>query len=142
MIEPMPPARGPAPRNANPTMTPAGLQSLRTLALRRWSLLAVTLVSYLALLLLAARIFGAAGWTPVTVLAMLCFAICAPWHVLGLWNSALGLWLAHRPAKRLNDAIDCAGAGLGATPLQLKTAIVMTLRNEDPERAIGRLRTM
>ncbi|MFL5257887.1 MAG: glycosyltransferase [Rhodopila sp.] len=58
-----------------------------------------------------------------------CTAVFLPWYVLGLWNAVIGLPLLFRRKPPCP-----AGA------ITLHTAIVMTVRNEDPERAVARLR--
>jgi membrane glycosyltransferase len=62
--------------------------------------------------------------------AVACFATFLPWSVLGFWNGTIGLW-------RLFQARPAAAP---EAPVRLRTAIVMTVRNEDPARALARLR--
>jgi membrane glycosyltransferase len=76
-------------------MTPAGLQSTTELAWRRRVVLLANVATYIALLALAASVLGAGGWTIVTWVMFLCFAIGTPWTVLGFWNAVIGLWLLH-----------------------------------------------
>jgi membrane glycosyltransferase len=69
-----------------------------------------------------------------------CFAFGTPWTVVGFWNSVIGLWLLHFHGDPMGAVAPYAGAGDVATPITIKTAVFMTLRNEDPSRAIRRLR--
>jgi membrane glycosyltransferase len=87
-------------------------------------------------------VLGAGGWTAVDVILFLCFAAGTPWTVLGFWNALIGLWLLHFHKDSMTEVAPYAAAGNDPTPLQIKTAVLMTLRNEDPSRAILRLRTV
>jgi membrane glycosyltransferase len=120
-------------------MTPAGLQSVRALRRRRGIVLALNLATYGALVDVLAHILGAGGWTAVDVCLLVPFLIGAPWTVLGFWNAVLGLWLLHGCRDGLGRVAPYAAAGDSRGPLRLRTAVAMTLRNEDPWRAIARL---
>ena len=122
--------------------TPAGLQSIDTLTRRRRVVFALNVVTYLGMLAVAARILGSGGWTLVDVILFLCFAAGTPWTVLGFWNALIGLWLLHFHKGSLAEVAPFAAAGDQPTPLRIKTAVFMTVRNEDPERAILRLKTV
>ena len=121
--------------------TPAGLQSIVELARRRRLVFALNIATYLAMLWVAALILGSGGWTMVDGILFVCFAFGTPWTVLGFWNSLIGLWLLHFRKSAMAEVAPYATAGDEKVPLRIKTAIFMTLRNEDPERAIARLRT-
>ncbi|MDB5546146.1 MAG: glucan biosynthesis glucosyltransferase [Hyphomicrobiales bacterium] len=129
-----------APMREN--MTPAGLQPVAMLHRRRRIALAVNLAIYAALLWWLASILGNQGWSVIDVAMFICFAIAAPWSVIGVWNSLLGLWLLHGGAEARQHVIPFAAAGDGNAPITQRTAIVMTVRNEDPARAIARLETV
>jgi len=120
-------------------MTPAGLQSLRSLKCRRGIVLALNLATYGALVGVLAHVLGAGGWTAVDVCLLVPFLIGAPWTVLGFWNAVLGLWLLHGCRNGLSRVAPYASAGDSNGPLCLRTAVAMTLRNEDPWRAVARL---
>jgi membrane glycosyltransferase len=122
--------------------TPAGLQSIDALTRRRWIVAALNVVTYTVLLLLAARILGTGGWTWVDMVLFVCFAFGTPWTVVGFWNALIGLWLLHFRKDAWEEVAPYAAAGDDGTPLRIRTAIFMTLRNEDPARAILRLRTV
>jgi membrane glycosyltransferase len=62
--------------------------------------------------------------------------------VLGFWNSLIGLWLLHFRKGAMGAVAPYAPAGDDKVPLRIKTAIFMTLRNEDAARAISRFRTV
>ena len=122
--------------------TPTGLQANAELGRRRRIVIVLNVVTWLAMMWVAARILGAGGWTTVDVILFLCFAAGTPWTVLGFWNALIGLWLLHFHRDSMTEVAPYAVAGDDPTPLQIKTAVLMTLRNEDPSRAILRLRTV
>jgi membrane glycosyltransferase len=135
----------PAPESippAQPLTTPTGLQSTDTLARRRWIVLALNLVTYAAMLWVAALILGAGGWTIVDMVLLAAFAVGTPWTVLGFWNALIGLGLLHARKDPLAFVAPFAAAGDQPAPLHIRTAIFMTVRNEDPGRAILRLKTI
>lgn len=131
-----------APPAALSLTTPTGLQSIAELARRRRLVIVLNVVTYVAMLAVAARILGAGGWTLVDGILFAAFAAGTPWTVLGFWNSLIGLWLLHFAKDAVEQVAPYAAAGDTATPLSIKTAIFMTVRNEDPARAILRLKTV
>jgi membrane glycosyltransferase len=124
------------------TTTPTGTQCAIGLRRRRTFVLMVNLATYAALAAAAAGVLGAGGWTLVDVVLFVSFLIATPWTVLGFWNAVIGLWLLHGRADGLSQVAPFAGAGNGNDPIRLKTAVLMTLRNEDPARAFARLRAV
>jgi len=136
------PSPGTLPPAALSLTTPAGLQSIDELTRRRRIVFALNAITYALMLWVAARVAGAGGWTWVDVILFICFAAGTPWTVLGFWNALIGLWLLHMRADALNQVAPYAAAGDQPTPLHIKTAVFMTVRNEDPARAIRRLRTI
>lgn len=119
--------------------TPTGVQSTAELSKRRWGFLAINVVTYGAMLFWMASILGAGGWTWVDAILMLCFIVGVPWTVLGFWNSVIGLWLLHGGRDAMDRVAPFAKAGDADVPLRIRTAVLMTLRNEDPARAFRRL---
>ncbi len=122
--------------------TPTGLQANAELSRRRRVVIILNVVTWLAMMWTAARVLGAGGWTAVDIILFLCFAAGTPWTVLGFWNALIGLWLLHFHKDPMAEVAPYAAAGDDPAPLKIKTAILMTLRNEDPDRAILRLRTV
>ena len=122
-------------------LTPMGLQSAGELARRRRISALVTGGVYLLLLAWLAQILGAGGWSVIDVLIFACFAIAAPWSVLGVWNALLGLWLL-RQEDAMESVAAFASDGDLHKPIVKSTAILMTVRNEDPARAFARLETV
>src|SRR4029079_14956588 len=120
--------------------TVASLQSSDRIQRRRRVMLGLTITTYLALAGWMASVVGASGWTSVDVPLCGCFLVMAPWTVLGFWNALIGLWLLHGRRDGLEQAAPTTPED--DEPLRLKTALVMTLRNEDSRRALLRLKTM
>jgi len=115
--------------------TPAGLQSAATLRRRRMTVLALNVATYAALAGAMAAVVGAGGWTMVDLVLFACFLVATPWTVLGFWNAAIGLWLLHGRADGVAAVAPFAAAAHSADAIRLRTAVLMTLRNEDPARA-------
>jgi membrane glycosyltransferase len=122
--------------------TPTGLQTVADLANRRRIVIVLNVVTYLAMLWIAARVLSHGGWSLVDVIMFVCFALGTPWTVLGFWNALIGLWLLHGHKDPIKEVAPYAAAGDANTRLVTKTAIFMTVRNEDPTRAIHRLKTV
>lgn len=123
--------------------TPAGAQSRSTLFRRRVIVAALNGATIVALLVWLASILRVGGWSPIDLAIFACFAVAAPWSVLGVWNSLIGVWLLHASGKGLKGALEqtapFAAAGDSPTPITARTAVLMTVRNEDPARAFARL---
>ncbi len=124
------------------TMTPAGIQSAAVMTRRRWIAAAVNTAVYLGLLWWLASILAVGGWSVIDVLIFVCFAVAAPWSVLGVWNALLGLALLRFSRDPLGAVAPFARAADERAPLTQSTAVLMTLRNEDPARAFARMRTV
>jgi membrane glycosyltransferase len=120
-------------------LTPAGLQSVSTLRARRWLVASLNLVTLAGLLWGLAHVLLAGGWSLADIAIFIAFLFGAPWTVLGFWNAAIGLWLLHGTEDGLDQVAPFAAAGEAETPLEIRTAVLMTLRNEDPARAFRRL---
>ncbi|UOM35808.1 glucans biosynthesis glucosyltransferase MdoH [Acuticoccus sp. I52.16.1] len=67
------------------------------------------------------------------------YVVTLPWLSIGFWNAVIGTWLLVR-GPRADDPLALDEAAGSA--ITTRTAIVMTLRNEAPAEAIGRLRLM
>lgn len=119
--------------------TPAGLQSSRTLARRRTLVCVLNAATYLGLGAVLVRVLGTGGWTVIDGLMLLCFVLAAPWSVLGFWNAVIGLWLLHGARDGMAQTAPFAAAATGEGTLVARTAVLMTLRNEAPDRAFRRL---
>lgn len=126
-------------RTGESLTTPTGLQANTVLQRRRLFVLAACISTWVMLLIWAAGILAVGGWTWVDCLLFVGGMFGTPWAVLGFWNAVLGLWLLHG-TRHAREAVAPYTAAAGAgPPLAARTAVLMTLRNEAPERAIRRL---
>ncbi|WP_446698618.1 glucans biosynthesis glucosyltransferase MdoH [Aquabacter sp. L1I39] len=108
---------------------------------RRLTVLGANLATLAAVAVGGGWAASLAGWRGVDIVLLLCVLAATPWNAIGFWNSAIGFWLLH--VKR--DGLSSAAPFLAAVkdrPVTMRTAILMTLRNEDPQRAISRLRAV
>lgn len=129
------------PRPASHSV-PTGLQANAELSRRRWLVIALNVGTWLLMMLAAALILGSGGWTLLDYVLFACFAMGTPWTVLGFWNAVIGLWLLHVKKDTMAEVAPFAAAGNLPTPVTTPTAIFMTVRNEDPARAILRMKTI
>ncbi len=103
-------------------------------------MLGLNLATFAAMMVAAIDILGIGGWDLPRALMLLGFAVCLPWNVLGFWNGVIGLWLLRSGVNGRDAVSPYAAAGDVATPVTVRTAVLMTLRNEPPARALARLR--
>ena len=122
--------------------TPAGIQSAAELFRRRALVAALNVATYLGMMGLFAHVLAAGGWSATDVVIFVCLGVGLPWSVLGFWNALIGLWLLHGVRDGMDRVAPFARAGDDPAPIAVKTAILMTLRNEDPARAFARLRAV
>ncbi len=120
--------------------TPAGLQANATLSCRRIAFLTLTANTWAGLIVWMASILSAGGWSLIDGLILVCFVFGTPWAVLGFWTAVFGYALLHGGRDALHRVAPFLDAAGGTAPLTLKTAVLMTLRNEDPARAVARLK--
>ncbi len=131
---------GAIPPKSAPVMSPAGIQPMGELRNRRVLVAVLNVVTYAAMMGLAGYILSHGGWHWLDVVTLTAFAIGLPWTVLGFWNAVIGLTVLHATRSPMKQIAPFAAAGDTALPLASKTAVLMTLRNEDAARAIARLR--
>lgn len=88
-------------------------------------------------------LFAPMGITAAEGAMLGAFLLTLPWLSIGLWNSVLGLLLDLRlgasAAARVTPALTRVR---GDEPITARVAIVMPLRNEDPDASIARLRRL
>lgn len=121
--------------------TPAGIQPLRVLFRRR---LFFAVAAGTTWMLLAWGIFlglglGQGRWPVAETVIFLLSLLAIPWSVIGFWNAAIGFWLLRRGRGGLMHAAPFWRFATAPIPLALRVAVVMTVRNEDPARAMARL---
>lgn len=129
-------AEGPA---RAPLTTPTGLQACVTLRRRRLLVLGLNLATILGLAAGLWAVLAQDGIDGLDLALLACGLATLPWTVLGFWNAAIGFLLVRAGRRGVLAAAPQAAAGEGEAPLHVTTAVVMTLRNEDPARALSRL---
>lgn len=126
-------------------LTPTGHQSAEALFLRRLLVGLLNVLLYVGLAAWAWSILAVGGWSIVDILLFIAFLFGTPWAVLGFWNALIGLVVLHAgkllgQAEPMAAVAPFADLAMPEAPITLKTAIFMTLRNEDPGRAFQRFR--
>ena len=97
---------------------------------RRMVFLAANVATYGAML---AAFAHAVPWRGVSAVLFAALAVFLPWAVLGLWNAVTGLALLSGRSG--------AARVVNGGPVDTRTAIIMTVRNEDPSRAVADFHT-
>src|ERR1035437_9672113 len=106
--------------------TPAGIQGKRSLTRRRILVAALNGATYVGWLIWLASILGSGGWTLIDLAIFICFAIAAPWSVLGLWNALLGLWLLHATRNSIQRVAPFAKAADACEPVAARAGLGLT----------------
>ncbi|MDR9395484.1 MAG: glucans biosynthesis glucosyltransferase MdoH [Roseovarius sp.] len=110
---------------------------------RRALVLGLNVVTVCALFAAMLTLFGAGGITWAEGVMLLAFALTLPWTSIGVWNSILGFLLdrryGSRAAVQVTPALDRIR---GDERITARVAVVMPLRNEDPDASIARLRRL
>jgi len=115
----------------------------KRLAVRRRLVLGLNAATVLLLFSVMASFFAPFGITLTEVALLTCFALTLPWLSIGFWNSTLGLALDLRHGARAATHVTPALTRVKSDePLTARVAIVMPLRNEDPDDSIDRLRRL
>ena len=134
-------AKAPETATVRGNLTPTGAQSASIVMWRRRLFAFVCFATLVLMTDRLAQILASDGFGLIDALLVFCFVIFVPWAILGFWNSLIGLflWFTPRPLEAINPV---ALKARGDDPLFVRTAILMTLRNENPVRAFRRLRTI
>ena len=122
--------------------TPTRMQLLSELSRRRLTFALLVLASILALALWLASILAADGFSLLDALLLFAFLMNAPWVVIGFWNAVIGFSVLHFSRDPLRTVIPLAAKARDDDPIRERTAIFMTVRNEDTPRAFARLKAV
>jgi membrane glycosyltransferase len=128
------------PPMSDARFTPGGFQEMRIVNRRRLVMAVLTLSMIAGLLYVLRRVLGSDGWTALDVGIFISFTVSAPWTVMGFWNAVIGFCILHFAKNPTRTVSPFAELPAATGPITLRTAILMTLRNEDPARAFHRLR--
>jgi membrane glycosyltransferase len=114
----------------------------KTLRNRRIVVGALNLLTMAALIAAMTWLMALGSFTLVETVMLLAFVVTLPWLSIGFWNAVIGFAVAvlHRdPAAAVNPYV---ARPSGGTALTSRTAIVVTIRNEDPAGVLQRLEAM
>jgi membrane glycosyltransferase len=95
-----------------------------------------------AMLWLAVLALSPGGFGLVDAALLLCFALTLPWMAVGFWNAALGFLIVRFATDPLRTTIPCAATVSNETPIAASTAILLCIRNENPQRLVRNLHAM
>jgi len=123
-------------------LTPTGTQLVSTLTRRRRIFSALSLATLIVMGAWLTKILAVNGFGVLGSLMLLAFLVCAPWFIIGFWNSAIGFAILQLVRDPLKVIMPAAVKARGDDPVFVRSAILMTLRNENPARAFKRLRTV
>lgn len=125
---------------AAPTANLARAEALpRRLLWRRILVAGLNIGTVVGLAAWMAALFASGGIAPLEVAMWLAFLVTLPWLAIGFWNAVIGTLVTARSSRptdplALDDAPD--------SPIRTRTALLMTLRNENAAEAIRRVRLM
>lgn len=110
---------------------------------RRRLVVGLNAVTCLLLMGVMVAILGTQGFVIGEIIMLVAYALTLPWLSIGLWNSLIGFALDRRFEKAAAEVVTPALARVtGQEEVRARTAIVMALRNEDPDASIARLRKL
>ena len=89
-----------------------------------------------------AHVLGANGWNWADIGMVLLFALNAPWVALGFWNAVIGVALSHLHRDPLSSVVPIVQPTARDARITTRTAIVMPVCNEAPERVFRHLQTV
>jgi membrane glycosyltransferase len=114
----------------------------KSLAGRRWLVVALNGASFVGLGLAMARLLGASGWSWPAIAMLILFLAGLPWTLIAFWNSVIGFVirrLVADPAGFTNPALRAAPTD---SPIHARVAICLAIRHEDVARVFARLEAM
>ncbi|MEM7731927.1 MAG: glucans biosynthesis glucosyltransferase MdoH [Pseudomonadota bacterium] len=124
---------------ARPALADARLG--KTVFWRRALVLALNLTTIGALFAGMAVFLSYGGFLWLEVAMLAAYAVTLPWLSIGLWNAIIGLGLTMRHGDGAALAVTPALTRIdGSEAIRSRVAIVMPLRNEDPDASLARLR--
>jgi membrane glycosyltransferase len=109
---------------------------------RRWTFLALVLATMSGLTASLAALLLPGGLTGFEIVLIVLFALNTPWLSIGFWNAVIGFALLHGAGNWLHRIVPIRGHGDTESGITTRTAIIMPVYNEDPDRVIGHLRTV
>jgi membrane glycosyltransferase len=104
-----------------------------------FTLVVATIVGVLALTAFA---LSADGLGSLDLLILVLFAATLPWSVIGFWNATIGFLIMRFARDPIAAVLPAARRVSGKEPITASTAILLCIRNEDPQRVIRNLEPM
>ncbi|MEZ5847660.1 MAG: glucans biosynthesis glucosyltransferase MdoH [Geminicoccaceae bacterium] len=121
--------------HARPATTPA-------IGIRRALFAALVAGSAIGALGLLAYILMADGLGILDVVMMICFAATLPWTVIGFWNALIGLAVLMVSPDPVAAACPPWGRLDRRSPPRGRTAVLMAIHDEEPERVFAHMRAL
>src|SRR5215475_1029297 len=101
---------------------------------RRTIFAALFAVTIAASLWLAALALAPAGFSILTIAALVLFAVILPWMVAGFWNAVIGFIIMRFASDPAAAVLPATSLVCGDEPVTASTAIMLCIRNELPVR--------
>jgi membrane glycosyltransferase len=120
----------------------SALDTSRVMLRRRIVFFTLVSATCLALFGWMTRLVGADGIDVFDVLILALYGGTLPWVVIGLWNAVIGVALIYLKRDWLQSVVQLRGLEDTSSPITTRTAIVMPVFNEDPERVFKHLRAV
>lgn len=118
------------PAAALPAVSPTG---------RRVLFATLVLSTIAAMLSLMARTLAPGGLSVLDIALLALFAVTLPWTVIGFWNAIIGLIVMRCARDPVAAVLPAVARCAGNEAITASTAILLCIRNEEPERAIRNL---
>jgi membrane glycosyltransferase len=125
---------GRQPPAASLPRSPVVFPSESTMRARRIAFLALVAATIGALAALLVRALDADGLDAIDLAMIAAFAITLPWTAVGFWNATIGLALMLGARDPAAVAAPVALLGRDDAPIDTRTAVLVCIRNEDPQR--------
>lgn len=114
-------------------------RAVRALPLRRAAMAALVVATTVGLIFWMGRLLGADGVNVWDIALLVCFAGTLPWVVIGLWNSVIGAVLLRFDPEWRRNVVPIRGLKDTSSPIRGRTAIIMPIYNEQPDRVVRHL---
>jgi membrane glycosyltransferase len=114
-------------------------RAVRMLPYRRAAMAVLVVVTTLGLVFWMGRLLGADGVNVWDIALLLCFAGTLPWVVIGLWNSVIGAALLRLDPRWRQTVLPIRGLNDSSSQIRARTAIIMPIYNEQPDRVVRHL---
>ena len=125
-----------------PAIDAAASRSGASLTGRRVLFASLVIGSIGGMLWLAARALSTGGFDVLDGFVLTLFAITLPWSVIGFWNAIIGFLLMRFSRDPIAAILPIVSRVRGDEPIAASTAILVCVRNENPDRVIRNLSPM